>query len=237
MVLAIVIGVALVLGGFIGYILLKPKSTQMNMGAAPMAPAAEVALGSESNPGPLRMNGVVPSGFFAGSTGAVAASSAYGQAVVALTTRSEQDTRTALTTMTVPSATAAVGASIATLRAQLSTDAATTVRAVPLGSRTVAVTNSRATVDVWMMVMTAKPTGVEIKNVGVVPTPTEATYVTLSFELVRTNNDWKVAALRSAEGPTPANPTTTPVDAEQFAKDLKSFVPFDYAPASAQETK
>lgn len=237
MVLALVIVVALVLGGLIGYILLKPKSATVSSGVAPMAPAADVALGSEANPGPLRMNGVVPSGFIAGSTGAVAASSAYGQAVVTLTARSEQDIRAALASMTVPSSTAAVGTALATLRTQLNVDAASTVRAVPMGNRTVAASNSRATVDVWMLVMTAKPAGVEIKNVGVVPAPTEAAYVTLSFELVRANNDWKIAGLRSAEGPTPANPTTTPVDAEQFAKDLNSYVPFDYTPANAQETK
>ncbi|MFZ4516492.1 MAG: hypothetical protein ACOYN3_09310 [Acidimicrobiia bacterium] len=235
-VLAVVVGVALVVGGLAGFFTMQSGSSSSAAKEVVQGPAKEVALATESNPGPLRYVGGVPSGFYAGTSGAIAAAGAYVDQVVSLTVRPDATARTSLMSMTTSAGLSATMNALPTLRLQLNSEAGTTVRSVPLGTRIVMASKSQASIEVWTMVMLAKPSGVQTAA-GIIPTPTEAAYATISVDLVRADNDWKLAGLRSAEGPSAATTSKAPSDAENFARDLGAFTPFQYVPSTQGDGK
>jgi hypothetical protein len=235
-VLGTVAVIALIVGGIVGVVALRPsapKSTVAGTANPAGSPAAEVALPSENNPGPVRMDGLTPSGFTTGRTGAIAAAAAYSKAAVQLSTRTDADVRTALRkVVTNPTnIDTAFVAPVASLRTTLNARTDSTLRVVPLGSR-VATTNTNANVqnvDVWLAVLSATPSGFDTPT-GVIPAPTEVAYVTASTTVVRTGGDWKLESLRITEGPTPALGTNAPLEADAFAKELRGYAPYSYLP-------
>lgn len=145
--------IALVLGALAGAVLLRPASSSKAPAAVAVnpagSPAAEVALPTEDNPGPVRRDGLVPAGFTSGTTGAVAASVAYSKAAVELTTRPEAEVRSATRKMSSAATNAdALVAPVATLRTTLAARPDTVQRVVPLGRRIVTPGTTRQTVDV-----------------------------------------------------------------------------------------
>lgn len=226
--------IALVIGAVLGAVLLGPSSHKARPAAAVNpagTPAAEVALPSEDNPGPVRMAGVVPGGFTTGITGATAAANAYAEMAIKLTTTPEGDVTAAGRKVVAPgiNTTTAVKTPVDGLRTTLRLKPDATLRVVPLGRRLDATNGSRATVSVWIAVLSATPTGTEVAGV-VVPTPTEVNFLTITVGLNYATRDWKLESLRVAEGPAPALGQNAPVDAAQFAQTMQSYLPYGYLP-------
>ena len=226
--------IALIVGALVGGLFFRPASPKPKASASVNsagAPAVEVALPTEDNPGPVRMNGLAPSGFTTGATGASAAAVAYAQAVVQLTTHSAAEVDAAGRSMVAPriNANAAVGTTVEGLRSKIRPRSDTVLRVVPLGRKLGPTTGNRMAVDVWVGVLSASPSGTPVAG-GVIPTPTELNFFTVSAGLVYVGGDWKLESLRFAEGPTPAMNDNAPMDAAQFGKTMQSYLPYGYLP-------
>jgi hypothetical protein len=231
--LGVTAAIALVIGVVAGFLFLKPASPSAPTATAieQGTPAAEVAVPTAEAPGPVRVTNGIPSGFLRGPEGAVAAANAFTQSAVRFSTQPPATTQAAARQIIIPGVDpeAAFVTPTAFLREKIGSRPDTAVRTVPIGSKTTALTSDRATVNVWVAVLSANAAGIETAG-GVVPSLGEASFFTTTVSLVYRNGDWRLAGLAAAEGPGVALGAENTLDAAALGDQLRGYTPFQYFP-------
>lgn len=176
--------------------------------------------------GPAGEAAGVPVGFVSGKQGAVAAAVAYATASQRWLYFTDDQIEAAVSEIATPAAapklTAEVVADVTTARNQLAQSSGRIWWLVrPLAWRVDDFRDSEARVSVWTVTI--------LSATGVAAPQSE--FVTVTLDLARVDDDWRVDGVRDTPGPTPiTGPHDQPWNAEPFDQALDGFTRMDGEP-------